>query len=199
MAESPDLEPEAPAQFSVMQLFGAVTFAALLIGVITVAYQASVAKRKLRVQIEQLEEKNLELEVSLRNEIGNGLRTTYAEKILFHVLGHPDEFSDVNKQLANYQQRKVGIAAHPLEADDNLTYVNIYGMRTTATELPFCHSFLVRENPFEVLDYVAGGQSRYPRQKDGHWVCGAGKNGEDRWYIVKGDRFLPWSEEASRP
>jgi hypothetical protein len=187
--EEDDTAPEV-VQFPIRFLFGAITFIALFVGVLAVAMRARNDKRRMQAEAAELQLRMNELERDLLKAQGEGMRTVFAEKLLFHVLGHSDEYPEIVKALQNYEQRNLGVAVHGLGNDDNLSYLNLYPVQSSKLP-PFCHTFLVHEEPFEVVDYVQGEQSRYPRKLEGEWVCGAGLNGEDRWYTIDATGFLP--------
>ena len=182
-------------QFSILHIFGATTFAALLIGVLAVAYQSQRMKRDLRAELVALQMQNDELQAQALTAQSEGTRTVYAEKILFHVVSHPDLYPELQGALQDYQQHPLGISMHGLENDDNLTYLNIYTLDSRNAPKPLCTSFLVSEEPFKVLDVIVGEQSRYPRKEAGVWYCGAGVDGKDRWYQIQEKQFVVHQSE----
>lgn len=187
MSFAEDEEPEK-VQFPIRFLFAAITFIALLLGVFAIAVRARSDKRQLQTRQAELQVALDLANVELRNLKGDAIRTAFSERILLHVLGHSDEYPAIVSALKNYEQRNIGVSLHGLDDDDNLTYLNIYPVQSSG-QPPFCHSFLVHEEPFEVLDYIQGEQSRYPRKLEDRWVCGAGQNGLDRWFAIEGKRF----------
>jgi hypothetical protein len=184
-------------QFTVLSLLGLITFSALLIGVMAIGYQARKAKGKLQSEISDLQQANLELQRQLENSIGQGMRTQYAEKILFHLFANIEKHPDLKQRLADYEKRKIGISVHPMVEGDNLTYINVYSLEGNKASVPFCHSFLVEEEPFRVIANIKGEQGRTPRPREGTWYCSAGKDGKDRWFIIDKTGFTEFMPEES--
>ena len=195
--EKPQSDSDERLQFSLLQMLGFVTFVGLLAGVLTIAYQAKKKTLQLRTEVAMQRLQIEELQVELRNAIGDGLRTNYAEKLLFHAVANFAKYPELENAMANYDKRKVGISVHGLGDDDNLTYLNCYTMEGNEASKPFCHSFLVQEKPFRILDSIVGEQSRVPKLQDGKWICGAGKNGRDRWFTIEDQKFNLVNEVTS--
>jgi len=187
---SEDQNPNADRpRFSILQLLGAVTFAALLLGVLVTGYQARVKIAKLQQARAVAEMKADELRIAHANEKGQGLRTKYAEKMFFHVSSNPERYPELRAALKNYDQQKIGISLHRLAEDDNLAHVCFYSMNVDPSLPVFSQPFLIQEEPFEVLDTVVGQQSRVPRLQEGQWIFGCGENDGDRWFSIEDRKF----------
>ena len=135
--------------------------------------------------------------MDLKNAFGQESRSRYAEKILFHVIANFEKYPDLKRRLANYENRKIGISLSALDDNDNLTYLNFYTMEGNRVSKPFCHSFLVQDEPFGIVDDISGEQSRFPRFHDGKWICGAGRDGRDRWYAIDKKGFANFQPDET--
>ncbi|MEL6105896.1 MAG: hypothetical protein AAFU85_07665 [Planctomycetota bacterium] len=185
-------------QFSLKTLLWMITITGLLIAVFWTIFQAQRTRARMESQIATLEAKAADLSFRLRGEQGQGLRSAYAEKMLYHVLAHSDQYPELVTALKNGSKRNVGMSLHPLGEEDNRTYANFYSMNDPPGATPFCFSFLLREEPYEVLDHISGEQSRLPRKKgpngqEGDWFCGAGEGGSDVWYRIADDQFTRYT------
>lgn len=185
-------------QFSLSSLMLILTIAALVIAVVGTVLQSRRTQSQLNRQIVSLQADIVDLEYRLRGEQGQSIRTKYAEKMLFHVLARSGKYPELVAALQNGSKRQVGMSLHPLDEDDNRTYVNFYSMGDAPGTTPFCFSFLLSDEPFEVLDHISGEQGRLPRKQEpngieGDWFCGADEGGSDVWYRIADDQFKPYA------
>lgn len=187
------------SRFTILQVFGLITFSGLLIGVITIGLRARTEKRELLSRLSSIDQQNQELEAKLRSTEGDALRSRFAEKLLYYVVSSKGEYPELMTALENYQTRKMGLSMHPLDEDDNRAYLCFYAMDVNAGP-PFSTAFLVQEEPFSVVEHLTGEQPRMARRHEEKWVFGSGMDGEDRWFIIEEDGFVPFTgDESSDP
>ncbi|MEO1528467.1 MAG: hypothetical protein AAFX06_23840 [Planctomycetota bacterium] len=183
-------------QYSLRALMASALFVALLIAVFWITYHSSREEARLEAQLQAYASEIRAMQSELSLARGQSLRTRYAEKMLFYVLAHSEDYPELVAALKNGSERQVGMSLHSLDEDDNRTYLNFYSINRPADVTPFCFSFLLADEPFEVLGHIAGEQSRVSRKSEGQWVCGAGRDGKDVSYLITKDGFEPLEPES---
>jgi hypothetical protein len=175
-------------QFSLLQLLVVITLIALFAAVFTLSLRLRNSTARHESERLELRGENADLSRELTDLQFRTRSNEYSTLVLLHIVNNRSDFERIHACMVAPNGREIATFFHPMDEGDNVGHVSVTVTDGNSSASKLGASFLIKQEPFEVVDYLAGNPSRIPLFRDGVWnVDNRIGNGTIRYRIKNGE------------